>query len=375
MGVVYRARQPGLRRTVAVKTLRTPAADTRDRFRREAEAMARLDHPHIAPVYEVGEWRTPGGRAVPYFAMKWYPGGGLDARPCGPGSDPVAHARVVETVARALHHAHQRGVLHRDLKPSNVLLNDRGEPAVADFGLAGLFDPDEQPHGGSTGTARPGGTGAGPAVVLGTPGYMAPEQARNPSRVTTAADVYGLGAVLYHLLTGRPPFQSENPYLTLELVTTSAPPPPTALNPAVPLDLEAICLKCLEKHPAARYSSAEAAADDLARFAAGRPVAARPRPVWVHAWRWVRRHPATTAMAVLALAALVVLAAVLAAALPRGRDREAANGRVFVPRPAATIPACSSPGSAPAAAAGSSRTRSPSGGRCTSTGTSATTRS
>jgi WD40 repeat protein/serine/threonine protein kinase len=334
MGVVYRARQSALNRTVAVKTLTTHAPETCDRFRREAEAIARLDHAHIVPVYEVGEWKSPAGRVVPYFTMKWYPGGSLDGVPCGPGSDCAAHARVVETVARAVHHAHQRGVLHRDLKPSNVLLDERGEPHVADFGLAGLFDPVAPPSpevprqvacetaGGSVSDTGPDGPTL-TATVFGTPAYMAPEQARAPARVTTAADVYGLGAILYHLLTGHPPFRGDTPLETLRLVASKEPARPSALNPAVPRDLEAVCLKCLGKDPAARYPSAEAVADDLASWLAGRPVVARPRATWERVWLTCRRHPVVTAMTTVTLSALVVAVVVLSVSNSRIRQKEA----------------------------------------------------
>ncbi|MFO0850405.1 MAG: serine/threonine-protein kinase [Gemmataceae bacterium] len=299
MGVVYKARQPALNRTVAVKTLAVaPGAEAVARFRREAEAIAGLDHPHIVPVYEVGEWDA-GGRPVPFFVMKWYPGGSLADAPCGPGSDPQAHARTVAAVARAVHHAHRRGVLHRDLKPANVLLDEAGAPHVADFGLAGRV--------GQHATA----------AGLGTPAYMAPEQAAHPAGVTVATDVYGLGAVLYHLLTGRPPFVADTPLATLDRVVSAAPARPAAANPAVPRDLETVCLKCLEKDPARRYASAAELADDLDRFAAGLPVQARPVSVVEQARGWVRRHPAPTAAA--SLVALTVMGAVSALGVSHAR--------------------------------------------------------
>ena len=342
MGVVYRARQPALNRTVAIKTITTHAPETSARFRREAEAIARLDHPHIVPVYEVGEWRTDAGRVLPYFTMKWYAGGSLDAVRIGPGSDLAAHARMVETVARAVHHAHERGVLHRDLKPSNVLLDERGEPHVADFGLAGLFDPladtasldprnvnaSETMLGSAAETEGDGRTLT--ATLFGTPSYMAPEQTRPPSRVTTAADVYGLGAILYHLLTGRPPFKGDTPHETLEQVASTAPVPPSRLNPAVKRDLEAVCLKCLAKDPSERYPSAGAVAEDLARWRAGRPVLARPPAPWELAWLSVRRHPVIAVMGTTTVTALIAAVIVLAVGNARVRQKEAEAHLSFI---------------------------------------------
>lgn len=342
MGVVYRARQPALNRMVAVKTITTHAPETCDRFRREAEAIARLDHPHIVPVYEVGEWRTSTGRILPYFTMKWYAGGSLDAVPSGPGSNLAAHAQTVEIVARAVHHAHERGVLHRDLKPSNVLLDERGEPHVADFGLAGLFDPVsaagplDVPHVGTLETVSrstvetDGDPRTITATVFGTPSYMAPEQTRPPARVTTAADVYGLGAILYHLLTGRPPFKGETPLETLEQVASTAPVRPSILNPAVHRDLEAVCLKCLAKDPSDRYPSAGAVADDLARWRAGRPVVARPPAAWEVAWLTVRGHPVVSVMGITTLTALVGAVVVLAVGNARIRQKEAEAQTSFI---------------------------------------------
>jgi WD40 repeat protein len=308
MGVVYKARDLLLHRTVAVKTFGSvPHPESCARFAREAEAIARLDHPHIVPVYEVGEWRAGQGPPVPYFAMKWYPGGSLDEAPTGPGTVPAGHARVVETIARAVHHAHQRGILHRDLKPSNILLDDAGLPHVADFGLAGRVDPD-----------APTLT----AVVAGTPAYMAPEQESSPQTVSTAADVYGLGAILYHQLTGRPPFEAETPLATLALVASRPPARPSAVNPAVPRDLDTICLKCLEKEPARRYASAAELAEDLQRWRSGFPIAARPARTWERAWRLARRHPVVTALVLTTVAALVGAVAVLSVSNELIREKE-----------------------------------------------------
>jgi eukaryotic-like serine/threonine-protein kinase len=289
MGVVYRAFQPALNRSVAVKTM-TPGyatAEELDRFRREAEAIARLDHPHIVPVYEVGEHA-----GLPYYSMKLYPGGSLAGRVRGPSTDPRADALLVETVARAVHHAHQRGVLHRDLKPSNILLDDAGQPHIADFGLAKRFDP-------IVGASLE-------SQVVGTPGYLAPEQARGNELVTTATDVYGVGALLYELLTGGPPFLGATPLATLAQVVRDAPRPPRQVNPAVAPDLELICLKCLEKDPARRYPSAEALADDLERLRHGEPISARPVGRLEGGRLWVRRNPVLAAIGGTAILSLVV---------------------------------------------------------------------
>jgi eukaryotic-like serine/threonine-protein kinase len=233
MGIVYEARQAALGRVVALKTILSgcdASGEEVDRSRREAEAIARLDHPHIVPVYEVGEH---GGR--PYFSMKFYPGGSLDRRARGHGTDPHAHAHLVETVARAVHHAHQRGILHRDLKPGNILLDQSGQPHAAGFGLAKRFDRVAD-------TTRSSG-------VVGTPCYIAPEQARHGRAVTAAADVYGLGSILYELLTGEPPFKAETAPITLLQMMNDPPRRPSRLNPRVSAGLEAISLKCLEKEP------------------------------------------------------------------------------------------------------------------------------
>jgi hypothetical protein len=286
MGVVFRARQRSANRVVAVKMILAGhlagPADVR-RFRAEAEAAANLDHPNILPVYEVGEH---DGR--PFFSMKLAPGGTLAG--CLPAvvADPTAAAALVAKLARAVHHAHQRGILHRDLKPANVLLDADGNPLITDFGLAKRTDS--------------GATHSG--AIVGTPSYMAPEQARADKAVTTAADVYALGAILYELLAGRPPFQGESVMDTLLQVMDRPPADPRTANPQADRDLCAVALKCLEKVPAARYESAAALADDLDRWAAGEPTRARPVGPLAQAWRWVRRH--TTAAVTLPALGLVL---------------------------------------------------------------------
>lgn len=293
MGVVYRARQISLNRVVALKMIRagqfaSPAEV--QRFRTEAEAAANLDHPNIVPIYEVGEHE---GRH--YFSMKLVEGGSLAERISDFKSEISNQqaASLIATLARAVHHAHQRGVLHRDLKPTNILIDDRGEPHLTDFGLAKLV------HAGGDLTQT--------IAILGTPHYMAPEQAAGKTReVTTAADVYSLGAILYELLAGRTPFQGESALEVLQQAQNREPDSPRKFNRAIDRDLETICLKCLEKEPSRRYGSAEKLADDLEHWLAGEPIQARPVKPPERVFKWARRNPA--------LATLVVLAHLLFAA-------------------------------------------------------------
>jgi WD40 repeat protein len=298
MGRVYKARQRRLGRLVALKVIRAdgaPAEADRLRFRTEAEAAARLDHPNIVPVYEVG-----AHDGQPYLAQRYVAGGPLSRYLDRFRDDPRAAAGLVATLARAVHHAHQRGVLHRDLKPGNVLLEGPDGPVVphvADFGLARLLDQD-------AGLTRTG-------ELVGTPSYMAPEQAGGGGAaiITTATDVYGLGAILYALLTGRPPFAGPTVLQTLEQVKGREPDRPRRLNPRVDRDLETICLTCLAKDPHRRYASALALAEDLESWLGHRPVAARPASPGERLAKWVRRRPAAAALiCVIAAAVLALLA-------------------------------------------------------------------
>jgi serine/threonine protein kinase len=247
MGVVYKARQASLRRLVALKVLREGAfagEDDRRRFQTEAEAVAALDHPGIIPVYEVGEYL---GRR--YFSMKYIPGRTLAARLDDYANRFDAAASLVVTLSIAIDHAHQRGILHRDLKPANILIDERNLPLVTDFGLAKRVE-------GDSALTQSG-------AILGTPSYMAPEQGSgHRASITTAADIYGLGAILYALLTRRAPFAGDSVIDTLEQLRTRSPEPPTRIDSRVPPDLEVICLKCLEKEPGRRYASAAALGDE-----------------------------------------------------------------------------------------------------------------
>ncbi|WP_422931342.1 protein kinase domain-containing protein [Singulisphaera sp. PoT] len=296
MGVVYAARQVSLDRILALKMIPdhpgTSQADLR-RFHLEAEAVASLDHPNIVPIYEVGQ--HDGHR---YFSMKLAEGGSLTTELPRMRGNFIAMARLVATTARAVHYAHQRGILHRDLKPSNVLLDRSEQPLVADFGLARHIEAD----GDLTRTGS----------VLGTPAYMAPEHAEGSREVvTTAVDVYGLGAILYEGLTGRPPIQGDSLFETLRRVRDVEPERPSAVDRRVPRDLETICLKCLEKAPSNRYPTALAVAEDLDRWLAGMPITARPTTLPERAVKWARRRP--TAAALLVTSLLAVLAAGFAA--------------------------------------------------------------
>jgi serine/threonine-protein kinase len=346
MGVVYKARQTALGRVVALKMLRGGAgADAEElaRFRAEAEAVVRLKHPNIVQIHEVGQ---QDGR--PFFSLEYVAGGSLSDRICDQPQPPRDSARLVETLARAIHYAHERGIIHRDLKPANILLqvepksearNSKSEirkpnqvltgpredptpgsgprevefvsdfgfrvsdfspadfcPKITDFGLAKVLDQ-------AVGLTRSG-------VAMGTPSYMAPEQAEGRTKdVSPATDVYSLGAVLYELLTGRPPFQGVSAVEIVNKVVREDPEPPSRVQAGVPRDLETICLKCLEKDPHRRYASAEALAEDVRAFLAGEPIRARAAGAAERALKWARRRPGLAVLAgagVLAAVALLI---------------------------------------------------------------------
>jgi WD40 repeat protein/serine/threonine protein kinase/tetratricopeptide (TPR) repeat protein len=309
MGIVYQARQISLNRPVALKMLKSDVLASEDelrRFQNEADAVAILDHPHIVPIFEVGAHEDR-----PYFSMKLIAGPSLDRKRDEYTSDPRAAARLLATVAEAVHHAHQRGILHRDLKPANILVDDRGEPHVTDFGLAKRVEGDSEL------------TQSG--AILGTPAYMSPEQASgHRAAVTTASDVYGLGAVLYVLLAGRAPFVGDTVIDTIRQVRERAPEAPSKLNPRTPSDVEVICLKCLEKAPARRYDSAQALADDLRRYLAGEPITARRTSSLKRAWLWCRRNPwlaGATGATAAAVVAVAVISTVFAIEQNRAKNR------------------------------------------------------
>ena len=290
-GVVYRARQKSLNRTVALKVIglgHLAAEAQLKRFRLEAEAAARLDHPRIVPIHEVGE-----RDGYYYFSMNFVEGGQLDEVV---EHEPLSIRRAVELIAmlaRAVHYAHEHGILHRDIKPGNILLDQKGEPHLTDFGLARLVETE------STVTRT--------KEVFGTPSYMAPEQVTRDRTLTSATDVYALGAVLYQLLTGHPPFEGGTTYETMRLLLETEPRPPRLLNPKIDRDLSTICLKCLEKDPRRRYPSALALAKDLEHWLKHEPILAKRSGFFTHSRKWVRRNPSTSVLVTLLVALAVVL--------------------------------------------------------------------
>lgn len=296
MGVVYKARQVKLNRLVALKMIlggEHAGPEQFDRFLVEARAVARLQHPHIVQIHEIGEWR--GGdmsTPLPYFSLEFVDGGSLDRKLGGVPQPPRQAAEMVGILSRAMHAAHQQGIVHRDLKPANVLLAADGTPKITDFGLAKQLDD-------NSGQTRSG-------AIMGTPSYMAPEQAAGRIRdIGPASDVYALGAILYEMLTGRPPFRGETPMDTVIQVVGDEPVPPSRLVPKLSLDLETICLKCLQKESRKRYETAESLSDDLRRYLNAEPIIARPIGRRERLWRWCRRKPALASLS----AALIVVVA------------------------------------------------------------------
>ena len=339
MGVVYKARQLGLNRVTAVKMILAgghAGADALNRFQTEAEAAAALHHAHIVAVYEVG-----AQDGCPFFSMEYVAGGSLKDRLQGLPQPGQEAARFVETLARAVYFAHERGIVHRDLKPANILLHSaltaedaearRGQspdsppllasassavkdfmPKITDFGLAKRLDIGQQTQSGQ---------------IIGTPDYMAPEQASGKgNRVGPAVDIYSLGAILYELLTGRPPFQTASALETLEQVRQQEPVSPRRLQPQVPRDLETICLKCLAKEPGKRYASALALAEDLRRFLSDEPIKARPPSLGERCARWVRHHKAVAvAFSVISVTLVAATTISLLAALQKETERQKAT--------------------------------------------------
>src|SRR5437868_15328589 len=286
-GVVFRARQKSLNRTVALKVISLGQWASRahlKRFRLEAEAAAKLEHPGIVPIHEVGE---RDGSC--YFSMKFVEGGQLDEVVRRAPMSIRQAAELIVKVARTVHYAHEHGILHRDIKPGNILLDAKGEPHLTDFGLARLLETE----GSVTQTLD----------VIGTPSYMAPEQAvGNNTGVSNATDVYGIGAVLYQLLTGHPPFAGGTTYETIKLVLDTEPRPPRLWNRKIDRDLSTICLKCLEKDPTRRYASALALAEDLEHWLRHEPIRARHAGIFTRGKKWLRRNPTTAALIALSLA-------------------------------------------------------------------------
>src|SRR5262249_3013982 len=322
MGVVYRARHLKLNRPVALKMILAgeySEAGARAPFRAEAEALARLDHPHILQIFQVGE-----ARGRPHVVLEC-PDGGTLRQHCGKPHSPRPVARFVQTLAEAVHYAHERGVVHRDLKPANVLLagvRDPGSVVSTDREAASSPTPDPwplTPKIADFGLAKmERSAGAGPSAhttsgqMMGTPHYMAPEQAEGqPGRVCPPVDIYALGVILYELLTGRPPYDGPTPLEIVLRLLHEEVLSPSRLQPSLPRDLVTICLKCLEKEPRKRYASAAALADDLRRFLAHEPIRARPVGLFGRTWRWCRRRPAAAALLGVSAAAALAVAGVL----------------------------------------------------------------
>jgi tetratricopeptide (TPR) repeat protein len=309
MGVVYKARHRRLRRPVALKMFepgRKPSPRDVLRFRAEAEAIARLRHPHVVLIHEIGEWN-----GLPFLALELCDGGTLADKLKQLALPPREAAALIEQVARAVQAAHAAGIVHRDLKPANVLFTADGTPRVTDFGLAKVLQEDADAPRDATRTGEP----------IGTPRYMAPEQASaRHDLVGPATDVYALGTLLFECLTGRVPFLATSVVDTLDQIRNDDPPSPRRFQPGVPRDLATICLACLHKEPDRRYPSAEAVADDLRRFLDGKPITARPTPPWERAWKWCRRRPAHATL--IAVGLLLLVAGLTAAGIREREERK-----------------------------------------------------
>lgn len=313
MGVVYRARQRGLNRLVALKMILAgghAGAEQLQRFRAEAEAVATLKHPNIVQIYDVGE-----RDGMPFFALEFIDGKPLDQIIAQQPQTAARTSEIVEQLARAMHYAHTLGIVHRDLKPANILMTSDGIPKITDFGLVKRLEAD-------SGQTRTG-------TIMGTPSFMAPEQARGERDVGPAADTYALGSIIYALLTGRPPFMGPTALETVMMVIRSEPVPPSRMQPKLTRDLEIICLKCLQKEPAKRYATAEELASDLERFRKGEPILARPVGAPERIWRWCKRNPRVASLvgAVSLLAVILMVGGPIAAVLINEQRRGAVEAR------------------------------------------------
>jgi serine/threonine protein kinase len=324
MGVIYKALQRSLNRLVAIKMIRTgewATPEERLRFRWEAETIAALDHPNIVPIFEIGESSSADGAQLPFFSMKLIEGKNLSQARGQFRNNWQSIAQLMVLVSRAIEHAHQRGILHRDIKPANILLGSKGEsgsgfrmgdtfivPHITDFGLARRA---QNPRGQTM-----------PGTIVGTPSYLAPEVARGNEFSTIGSDVYSLGAILYELLTGIPPFQAATQYETIRLVSNTALKLPRKINSAIPLDLETICLKCLETDPAKRYPSADKFAEDLEHYLVGRPISARPIGTLKRFGRWCRRQPVIAGLSAALVLVILISLPLIAVSWRHALDQE-----------------------------------------------------
>lgn len=309
MGVVYKARHRRLKRFVALKMFqpgRRPSPRELERFRSEAEAIARLQHVNIVQVFEVGQ-----EHGTPYLALELAENGTLQKKLQDLPYTPHAAAELIETLARAIQHAHEHHIIHRDLKPANVLFAADGAPKITDFGLAKLLEVDADSPRDATRSGEP----------IGTPRYMSPEQAEGRlDRIGPTTDVYALGTLLYECLTGQVPFVSASVVETVDKIRHDEPVPPRRLQPSIPRDLETICLNCLYKHPTRRYASAQVLAEDLRRFLQGEPIVARRTPVWERSWMWCRRRPAFATL--IAASFLLIFGGVIVLGVLQHRERQ-----------------------------------------------------